>query len=229
MRTYTPVAKTRLNLVGRVFGRLSVVDLLGSNLNRHYWRCSCACGGIVDVCTSSLMNGNTKSCGCVAPEKTRARNKTHGLSEHPLYGVWQRMLQRCEDTNCGDYAYYGARGISVCAEWHDFQVFLRDVGERPAGLTLDRKDNNEGYGPDNFRWATRLEQMQNTRSTRKLTYRGETRSIPAWAREFGIQPSTLRARLDRLHYSVEDALTKDTKPGQMLNGKTWAENRKETR
>lgn len=229
MRVYTPIIKTRENLVGEVFGRLSVVSLLGSYRNRHYWRCACACGGTTDVPTSSLKVGNTASCGCIAPEKTRIRSTTHGLSAHPLYGVWQRMLQRCEDANCGDYTYYGARGITVCAAWHDFPVFLNDVGERPTGATLERRDNSKGYGPDNFRWATRLEQMQNTRSTRALTYQGETKSLATWARAFGIQPSTLRARLDRLCYSVEDALTKTPKSGQMLNGKTWTENRKELR
>lgn len=131
------------------------------------------------------------------------------------------MIQRCEDRNCGDYRYYGARGITVCERWHDFDLFLEDVGQRPEGGTIERVRNEDGYGPDNFKWATRYEQMQNTRQTRLISHNGQTKSVSAWAREYGIAPKTLSARLNVLGYSFEDATNKKVECGIMLNGKTW--------
>jgi len=224
MRIYTPVRKVREDLSGRVFGRLSVVRLLGSWMNRHYWLCLCRCGRSTEVATSTLKIGNTRSCGCLSREVTSSASTTHGMSKHPLYGTWMRMIQRCEDKGCTDYQYYGARGITVCVEWHNFPNFISDVGQRPVGGTIERCNNDKAYGPDNFRWATRHEQMQNTRGTRLITHNGTSRSISEWARHFNIKPRTLNARLNRLGYSFGDAITKEVRCGVMLNGKTWAEN-----
>lgn len=220
-RQYQPVQKARYNLVGRRFGRLIVTELLGSNSNRHYWRCICDCGNESEVATSPLLNGNTQSCGCAFRENSLAASTTHGMSGTPLYSSWLRMLQRCEDKNCSDYQYYGARGITVCERWHSFELFYADVGERPEGMTLERINNNDGYGPDNFRWATRLEQMQNTRSTRQVEYEGRKWSISELARHCGIKPRTLNARINKLGYTVEQAVSKAVKPGAMLNGNNW--------
>ena len=224
-RVYLPIKVNRDDISGQSFGLLTVKSLLGSYKNKHFWRCVCACGGVVDVATTPLRNGNTKSCGCIARAKTVLRNTTHGMGKHPLYGMWRRMLQRCEDTKCGDYKYYGLRGITVCARWHDFPSFVSDVGDRPDGHTLERVRNDEGYGPGNFKWATRQEQMQNTRQTRLIEHEGRVKSVSAWAREFGIKPRTLSARLNALGYSFEDAIAKSAKCGVMLNGKTWAQNK----
>jgi hypothetical protein len=126
------------------------------------------------------------------------------------------MIQRCEDQNCNDYRYYGARGVTVCDRWHDFVAFLNDVGQRPPGLTLDRIRNDEGYGPDNFRWATKVEQMNNTRSNVKVSVGGELMSIKRMAEKAGTSYQTMNARLTRLGYSAEDALSKPVKCGQTL-------------
>lgn len=225
MREYVQVRKVRDDLTGQVFGRLTVIRLLGSYKNQHYWLCSCSCGGESEVPTRSLRSGNARSCGCVAREKAAKRRSTHGRSGTPIYGMWRRMIQRCEDVNCGDYKYYGARGITVCTAWHDFPTFLMDVGERPDGMTLDRIDNDSGYKPGNVRWVTRQEQMANTRRCRYVEYNGETKTVSDWARERGIKPRTLHARLHTLGYTVEEALSKDVYPGRMLNGKTWRENK----
>ena len=223
---YKPVSKVRFNLVGQKFGRLTVEKLLGSYKNRHYWLCRCDCGGFNDVSTGALKSGNTGSCGCLISEGIIARSTTHGQSRTPLYGMWSRMIQRCEDTNCGDYKYYGARGITVAAEWHDFPTFLKDVGERPKGLTLDRVRNNEGYGPSNFKWATRQEQANNMRSNVKTYVDGKLLSIKEMAEKAGTSYGTMKARLTRLGYSAEEALNKPVKCGEMLNGKCWKENEK---
>lgn len=131
------------------------------------------------------------------------------------------MIQRCEDANCDDYKYYGARGITVAAEWHDFQTFLKDVGERPKGLTLDRVRNNEGYGPRNFRWATRQEQVNNMRSNVKTYVDGKLLSIKEMAEKAGISYRTMHARLTRLGYSAEEALCKPVKCGGLLPTKDY--------
>lgn len=215
-RTYKPISKVRFNLVGQRFGRLTVEKLLGSYKNNHYWLCRCDCGGSNEVSTGSLKNKNTESCGCLIAESISARTTTHGQSKTPLYQLWHRMLQRCEDKNCTDYKYYGARGITVCERWHAFENFKADVGDRPDGLTLDRKNNDSGYGPDNFRWASRELQANNMRSNVKTLVAGKLLSIKQMADKAGTSYDTMKARLTRLGYSAEEALTKPVKPGQTL-------------
>lgn len=91
------------------------------------------------------------------------RHKEVRRKDHPLYNTWVLMKQRCLNPQCPSYKYYGERGIKVCDDWLNFDTFVRDVGSRPAGRTLDRTDNNGPYAASNFRWATRSEQMLNTR------------------------------------------------------------------
>jgi hypothetical protein len=117
------------------------------------------------------------------------------------------MVARCTNPKRPDYAYYGGRGITVCERWRiSFGAFLEDMGTKPHGLSLDRIDNTRGYELGNCRWATKHEQMQNTRGTRLIAFGGRSMGIAAWAREIGINKESLRTRLLR-GWTVEAALT----------------------
>ena len=81
----------------------------------------------------------------------------------PEFYIWWSMLARCERPNDRAYKNYGDRGITVCKAWHEFSAFFKDMGERPLGLTLERKNNDLGYCSENCCWATRKEQAKNRR------------------------------------------------------------------
>lgn len=94
------------------------------------------------------------------------------IADHPLYDTWGNMKQRCYNPRATQYADYGGRGIRVCERWHSFHAFLEDMGERPEGHTLERKDNDRDYGPDNCLWATRSQQQRNRRNNHFVTIEG---------------------------------------------------------
>ena len=132
--------------------------------------------------------------------------------------------QRCYNPKCRDYQYYGGRGITICQRWLDsFDALVTDMGLRPTSShTLERVDNNGPYSKENCVWALRQDQMQNTRQVRLVTYKGETKTIAEWERVLGFKSGTLKARLSRLGYTVEEAFTKDVKCGGLLPGKVYA-------
>lgn len=124
----------------------------------------------------------------------------------PTYRTWKSMRARCKNPSSPNYSLYGGRGIVVCPQWDkSFSAFLRDMGERPAGFTLDRIDNDGNYEPKNCRWASQSEQQRNKNNNRNITYLGKTQCVTDWANELGIDPRRLFQRFAR-GWSVDQAL-----------------------
>lgn len=185
--------------IGDVFERLKVLEDLGSTHGSKYWLCECIDGNLLPVTTANLSSGNTQSCGCFRREKTIARFTTHGGTVHgrriPEYRVWQAMIARCDDSNDPAYKWYGARGISVSADWYDFAKFISDMGRRPyKNFTIERIDNNSGYCKINCKWASRIEQANNTRANVRFVRGDETRTIAQWVEYLNVSASMLYAR-----------------------------------
>lgn len=154
------------DLAGQKFGRLTALDrALGERGSR--WRCQCDCGETSVVRGILLLNGNTRSCGCLSKESSAAvcrSRATHGGRDTPEYGVWWSMRQRCDNPANKAFANYGGRGIRVCERWQSFENFRADMGMRPSDeLSIDRIDNDGNYEPGNCRWATAKEQRANQR------------------------------------------------------------------
>lgn len=174
----------RRHLVGRRFGRLVVV----SRFKGSYWNCDCDCGNKSTPCSSDLAAGKSKSCGCLRLEACR---RVVQFSAMPEYKVWAGMITRCTNANFDGYAGYGGRGIKVCDAWkNSFLAFLSDMRHRPTPKhTLERIDNDGDYCPSNTRWATKIEQANNTRRNVLIEYRGQRMTIPQAARLAGVVSS----------------------------------------
>lgn len=136
---------------------------------------------------------------------TRKRER-HGQSNSPTYHTWAMMKQRCYKVDSAAYRHYGARGIKVCDRWRNsFSAFVADMGERPAGMSLDRIDNDGDYTPENCRWATPKQQANNTSRTRHVTINGHKRPLSYVAADLEIEPSAILYRLKR-GWSPEQAV-----------------------
>lgn len=206
-------AKTRM--IGSIFGRLTVTEFSHSDpkSQQRYWLCDCICGNKKITSTNLLMHAKTLSCGCLHREDIGKRSTTHGMTNSPEYGSWSDMLTRCRNKKSKNFKAYGAIGRTVCERWQGkdgFKNFFEDMGLKPTPQhTIERKNNEKGYFPDNCCWASKLEQAQNTRNVTLLHFNGEALSQSEWERRTGIPQSTISRRL-RYGWSVEDALTKPT-------------------
>ena len=121
--------------------------------------------------------------------------RTHGLTGSRTYRIWINMRQRATNANHPRFGDYGGRGVIVCPRWESFENFLADMGEAPPNMSIERQDNDGIYCVGNCRWATRSEQMSNTRRSRKLTHDGRTQTLAQWRRELGLSVSGAKYRL----------------------------------
>lgn len=201
-----------INLTGQIFERLTVIKCMGKNKHgQSLWLCRCDCGKEKIIDGNSLRKGFTKSCGCLQKEGITSRQLKHGHAKKEYrsntYSVWHSILQRCNNPKNQAYKDYGGRGITVCQRWLKFENFLKDIGEIPKGLTLDRANNNRGYFPNNWRLATPKQQSRNRRNNRLETFNNKTRCRSEWEEEYNLPRGTLYRRIDQLGWSIERTLT----------------------
>lgn len=204
------------NLVGQRFGRLLVISFAGTKHRKALWNCVCDCGNHCEVIGCNLRRGTSTSCGCYRLEFTKENNSTHHMSNTPTWNTYRRMMERCYYPRKDSYPKYGGRGIAVCSRWREsFENFFADMGTRPDDCTLDRIDNDGPYSPENCRWATSIEQMNNRTNNVFVTYEGKTLTATQWSRIVGIPVSTIRSRIRR-GWTAEQTLTEEPNPNRKI-------------
>ena len=163
------------DLTGKRFGRLIVIERAENYISpqgqaRKRWLCKCDCGNDVIVPASALINGESKSCGCLQKEIAKNTFTQHGKWGSRLHRIWASMKTRCYNRKSRSYKWYGGRGITICDEWmNSFQAFYDWAmanGYRDD-LSIDRIDVNGNYEPSNCRWITIIEQQKNKRQKEK--------------------------------------------------------------
>jgi hypothetical protein len=215
-----------IDLIRRRFGRLIVVRRVDNNKwGNSRWLCKCDCelGTEKIILGCHLQSNHTQSCGCLQKEKLIKRSTKHGHAKRgeksKVYRSWLSMVQRCINPKDEKYCIYGNRGIMVCEHWMKFENFLEDMGEVPSGHQIDRINNNGNYCKSNCRWATRKQQMRNTRQNHLITYNGETQCLIEWAEEYKISYKVLKDRINKLDWSIGKALTTKVRKRKKKEGK----------
>lgn len=197
------------DLTGVIFGRLKVLSgpirgkkyvlasgKLGSN--QMLWLCICDCGTEKVLARASLVSGIVKSCGCWRKARCSKLGFRHGESASRFHSIWSGMFDRCTNPKNKSYHNYGGRGIKVCDRWQKFENFRDDMSPTYRdGLTIERKNNEKGYEPENCEWASRLAQANNTRVNRFIDTPWGSMTISQAARLAGLNASTLRDRVKR--------------------------------
>lgn len=203
----------KLNLAGHRFGRLTILFAHENIGNKTQWVCYCECGNVCVVRTSELRNGHSKSCGCLRKEVAAKRGKemltTHGMTRTPEHMSFHAMIARCHRKTHKSYERYGARGIKVCKRWrHSFENFYEDMGPRPTKKhTLGRIDNDKGYCPENCRWETPKQQMNNISINHMININGFERTLAQWCDHFDIDYQQVYQRITKRGWEPIKALT----------------------
>lgn len=199
-----------INLVGKRYGRLVVIEKADSLKGHVRWRCKCDCGNECVVHGSSLRSGNTKSCGCYKTENARKLYSTVRQNDKRLYAVWNGIKQRCTNPNSKSYQNYGGRGIEMDSEWanhyESFYNWAINAGYK-TGMEIDRIDNNGNYCASNCRFVDGIIQANNKRNVKLYEIDGVEKSLPQWCREYNQDYWLVRQRVCKLGWAIEEALT----------------------
>lgn len=199
-----------IDITGNKYNMLTVLGRVENDKNgQSRWECICECGNKTIVKGANLKNGAVKSCGCLVHRP--ALNKKHGESNTPLYRMWTSMIYRCDNPKYIAYKYYGARGIRVCDEWHDYETFKKWVNETKTddSYTIERIDVNGDYGPDNCKWIPMSEQANNRRSNIVIDYNGEEHTLMQWCKKLNLNYKNVHNRMYKLGWSFEKAISTD--------------------
>lgn len=192
------------------YGKLTILSIFKKKRNTRGYRpmanCICDCGKEAIVQIDNLRSGHTTSCGC---ERILA-NTTHGLSAHPLYAVWEGVVDRCCNPKSKVYKYYGGRGIKLFNSWRQnpekFIYWCLNNGYK-NGMTIERKNVNMGYWPSNCTFIPFELQAKNTRKALRINLFGKVDTQRGWANHYGIHPATLRYRMNVKGLSLIEAVS----------------------
>ncbi len=190
-----------IDLTGKRFSRWTVIHRSKNNRhNQPTWLCRCVCGVEKIVTGGILSSGQSKSCGChkkdVQRQRMLERNTSHGLSKTKTYKIWSGIQTRCLNPNSSGYPKYGAKGVTICERWNDYENFLADMGECPDGMSIDRINNDLGYSPENCRWVDMKTQQNNRTNNNVITINGETKTFSQWADISPVSRNTIRNRIN---------------------------------
>ncbi len=180
------------DIIGNKYGKLTVLSIVGVG---GLVVVECECGTVKQIGFNVINRGITVSCGCY-----HVGNLKHGYSNRSELRTWNNIKARCCNPGRADYKNYGGRGIKICDSWiNSFENFLKDMGDKPSPeMTIERKDVNGDYCPENCIWETRKVQANTKRNNRKLTYNGITKNIGEWATELGVtKPDNINKMLKR--------------------------------
>lgn len=205
-KDFVPTKYGMLYTIGPAFTvRSSYPSARGTEYNRRItWQvCQCDCGDIGIYMLGHIRCGHTTSCGCAQKEAVSRKQRKHGNAGTAEYDSWYLMIRRCYRNDTKTYSRYAGRGITVCARWREpngqgLLNFIADMGRKPSPKhTIDRYPDPDGnYEPGNCRWATPEEQANNRKNTVLLTYRGETKGLAQFARQFGVEVERFRYYLN---------------------------------
>lgn len=187
-----------VDMTGKRFGSLTAIRCTGERnaANNLIWEFRCDCGETLVFDGHDARSGKRHTCVTCSQRRSQASCVTHGMSYTSEWKTWREMKTRCYNQRSTSYPNYGGRGIRICERWlESFDNFFADMGQRPLGMSIDRRDTNGDYSPENCRWATVIEQANNKRNSVRVTIGGVTKNVHEWAAVSGIRATTLYQRV----------------------------------